>query len=129
MYVKDLMSSRPDEQLYHLLSFTSGYSRDGIASPACSLAPVATRFMTCAESLYNHSETDTYEPGKHWAYLTSHLQARATKRSSQDSSHTTYVQAQPIGQPPQALLALPAPPPPAPAAEAEVHSHGDHMLA
>ena len=73
-WTKNPSDPRSRVRLYHLLSFTSGYSRDGIASPLCNLAPESNRFMVCAESLYNHSETDTYEPGKHWAYLTSHLQ-------------------------------------------------------
>eukprot|EP00908_Phaeocystis_cordata_P009542 Transcript_2032.p1 GENE.Transcript_2032~~Transcript_2032.p1 ORF type:complete len:541 (-),score=180.83 Transcript_2032:212-1834(-) len=92
----------------------------------CPLSEWEAGLRVLAEALALHCNTRS--PDEVIAFM-QHEEARANKRSSQDSSHTTYVQAQPIGQPPQALLALPAPPPPAPAAEAEVHCHGDHMLA
>ncbi len=73
-WTQDPADPRSRVKLWHLLSFTSGYSYDAQASPACNYVPAPRRFLTCAESLYNNSGTYSHEPGTHWAYLTVHLQ-------------------------------------------------------
>ena len=69
--------------LRHLLSFTSGYSRDGMVPPWVK----CDGFMACAEALYAHSSQHTEEPGTVWAYISSHLQfagAMAVAASGKD---------------------------------------------
>ena len=62
-WTQDPADPRSRVKLWHLLSFTSGYSYDAQASPACNYVPAPRRFLTCAESLYNNSGTYSHEPG------------------------------------------------------------------
>lgn len=57
--------------LRHLLSFRSGYLKDGFAGAVCTTNH--SNFMTCAERLYQNM-TMKHEPGTVWAYLSCHLQ-------------------------------------------------------
>jgi len=71
----DPSDSRSRVRLHHLLSFTSGYYKDSEASPLCAVGvPASQKFMRCAASLYNNSQSYGAEPGTMWAYLTTHLQ-------------------------------------------------------
>ena len=74
-WTKKKSDPRSRVRLRHLLSFTSGYSADSIASPLCSLGVnESQKFLACAHSLYKNSQSYGAEPGKTWAYLTCHLQ-------------------------------------------------------
>ena len=68
---RDPKDPRSRVTLRHLLSFRSGYMKDGSAGPSCSSAQ--SDFMECAERLY-HSLTNEGEPGTVWSYLSCHLQ-------------------------------------------------------
>ena len=73
-WATDPQDPRSRVTLRHLLSFTSGYYADGLASPLCSVGVAAPeQYMACAISLYNHSHSYGAEPGSTWAYLTCHL--------------------------------------------------------
>lgn len=68
--------------LRHLLSFTSGYYADGSASALCGFGvPPSDQFLVCAESLFNASTSWGYEPGTHWAYISTHLQVPPVRPS------------------------------------------------
>ena len=75
-WTKDPKDPRSRVQLKHLLSFTSGYTSDGMASPRCAKGvAVNDQYMACAESLYdNLGAKNSYEPATTWAYLGCHLQ-------------------------------------------------------
>ena len=72
-WTKDPSDPRSRITLKHLLSFTSGYLRDGIASPFCGRL-AKEPFLPCAKSLYENLRNASVEPGTTWTYLGCHLQ-------------------------------------------------------
>ena len=71
-WTTDPSDPRSRVRLHHLLSFTSGWYEDGMATPWCGHGH--DPFMACAHSLYNHSTAYGAEPGANWTYLSCHLQ-------------------------------------------------------
>ena len=78
-WTKQWNDTRAAVTLGHLLSFTSGFTSEGLAMPGCK------SYLRCAEQLYNAAPHQS--PGVTWTYLGIHLQlagAMAVAASGKD---------------------------------------------